>query len=163
MSQLSNNHQQTIDRMKRTLGRADDQFALFFGLVSFAENRAFITAALIEQLKRPVSEFTVSAEVLQTTTLDAWLLPKLKGVPEGNVIFLYDFDSALPSDKCALRHCLQQLNWRRSALASIARPLVIWLPQYAIAQVAEYAPDFYDWYSNVYEFTLFDDGDGDRL
>lgn len=44
------------------------------------------------------------------------------------------------------------MNWRRSSLAAIQRPLVIWLPRYAIVNLAEYAPDFYDWYSNVYEF-----------
>jgi tetratricopeptide (TPR) repeat protein len=144
--------QSLINRIKRTLTRADNTFALFFVLVNLPETRKHIAKQLIKQLHRPVVEISVSQEALQDTTLDAWLLPQLKAAPEESVVFLHNLQEILPTKKKALRHYLQQLNYRRSSLAAIQRPLVIWLPRYAIDKLAEYAADFYDWYSNVYEF-----------
>ena len=138
--------------MKRTLTRADNTFALFFVLVNLPETRKYIAKQLIKQLHRPVVEISVSQEALQDTTLDARLLQQLKAAPEESVVFLHNLQEILPTEKKALRHYLQQLNYRRSSLAAIQRPLVIWLPRYAIDKLAEYAADFYDWYSNVYEF-----------
>jgi len=144
--------QSLINRMKRTLTRADNTFALFFVLVNLPETRKHIAKQLIKQLHRRVVEISVSQEALQDTTLDAWLLPQLKDAPEESVVFLHNLQEILPTEKKALRHYLQQLNYRRSSLAAIQRPLVIWLPRYAIDKLAEFAADFYDWYSNVYEF-----------
>lgn len=144
--------QSLINRIKRTLTRTDNTFALFFVLVNLPETRKQIAKQIIEQLPRPVVEISVSEGDLQDTTLDAWLVPQLESAPAESVIFLYNLQETLPTEKNALRHYLQQLNWRRSSLAAIQCPLVIWLPRYAIDQLAEYAPDFYDWYSNVYEF-----------
>ena len=134
------------------LSRNNNSFALFFALVNLPEAREKITTTLIQQIKQPVIELTLSQTALQDTTLDNWLQQELKNQPQDAIVFLYNFGDILPSEKEALRKYLQQLNWRRSALAAIKRPLVIWLPRYAIDTLAEYAPDFYDWYSNVYEF-----------
>lgn len=141
-----------IGRIQRTLTRTDMSFHLFFVLVNLPETRKVISQKLIQQLQRPVIELSVSQDALQDTTLDGWLLPQLKTIPDNAVVFLYNLQECLPTGKKALHHALQQLNWRRSSLAAIGRPLVIWLPRYAIDNLAEYAPDLYDWYSNVYEF-----------
>ncbi|MEA3469722.1 MAG: tetratricopeptide repeat protein [Thermodesulfobacteriota bacterium] len=141
-----------IRRIQRTLTRTDKNFHLFFVLVNLPETRKVISQKLIQQLQRPVIELAVSLDTLQDTTLDGWLLPQLKTVPDNAVIFLYNLQECLPTRKKGLHRALQQLNWRRSSLAAIGRPLVIWLPRYAIDNLAEYAPDLYDWYSNVYEF-----------
>ena len=143
-----------ISRICRALSWADG-FALYFVLVNLPSARRAISLQVIEQLDRPVIELDVPSEGFGDTTLDGWLPPKLEeleDVPSESPIFLHNLDNAMPSGRVELRRFLQQLNWRRSALAAVGRPLVIWLPRYALDNLAEHAPDFYDWYSNVYEF-----------
>ena len=157
MTQQNESQQKITSRIKQALTRTDNSFALFFALVNLPETRQLITSNLIQQLNRPVCEITVNAAELEGTTLDAWLLPQLETAPKESIIFLYNYNEVLPTEKKSLRNTLQQLNWRRSSLAAMQRPLVIWLPLYAIEELAEYAPDFYDWYSNVYEFSSSED------
>ena len=150
-----------IRRICRALSWADG-FALYFVLVNLPTARKALSLQVREQLGQPVIELDVPPEGFGDTTLDGWLLPKLKeleklkkleGVTAESPIFLHGLDRVMPSGQVALRHFLQLLNWRRSALASVGRPLVIWLPRHALNNMAEHAPDLYDWYSNVYEFT----------
>ncbi|WPD21397.1 MAG: tetratricopeptide repeat protein [Candidatus Electrothrix scaldis] len=140
-----------IKRICRALSRADG-FALYFVLVNLPSARRAFARQVIEQLERPVIELDVPAQGFGDTTLDGWLLPQMEGAPAESAIFLHGLDHAMPNDRVGLRRFLQQLNWRRGALASVGRPLVIWLPRYALDNMAEHAPDLYDWYSNVYEF-----------
>jgi tetratricopeptide (TPR) repeat protein len=149
-----------IRRICRALSWADG-FALYFVLVNLPTARKALSLQVQEQLGRPVIELDVPPEGFGDTTLDGWLLPKLKeleklekldGVTAESPIFLHGLDRVMPSGQAGLSRFLQQLNWRRSALKRIARPLVIWLPRHALNSMAEHAPDLYDWYSNVYEF-----------
>lgn len=146
-----------IKRICRALSRADG-FALYFVLVNLPSARRAIALQVQEQLGLPVIELDVPPEGFGDTTLDGWLLPKLEelkkleGVTAESPIFLHGLDRVMPSGQVALRRFLQLLNWRRSALAAVGRPLVIWLPRHALDSMAEHAPDLYDWYSNVYEF-----------
>ncbi len=146
-----------IRRICRVLNWADG-FALYFVLVNLPSARRAIALQVQEQLGQPVIELDVPPEGFGDTTLDGWLLPKLEeleeleGVTAESAIFLHGLDLVMPSGQVALRHFLQLLNWRRGALKRIARPLVIWLPKHALDNMAEHAPDLYDWYSNVYEF-----------
>jgi hypothetical protein len=140
-----------IRRICRALSRADG-FALYFVLVNLPSARKLLSQQVQEQLARPVIELDVPTEGFGDTTLDGWLLPQLEGVDAESAVFLHGLDYVLPTGQAALRRFLQQLNWRRSALKQIARPLVIWLPRHALDSMAEHAPDLYDWYSNVYEF-----------
>ncbi|WP_417911108.1 tetratricopeptide repeat protein [Candidatus Electronema sp. PJ] len=145
-----------ISRICRALSWADG-FALFFVLVNLPTARKALARQVITQFARPVVELTVPQQGFGGTTLDGWLLPQLSGTDETSPVFLHGLDQLLPSGQKQLRHFLQQLNWRRSALAAIKRPLVLWLPRHALDSLAEYAPDFYDWYSNVYEFASPDE------
>ncbi len=150
-----------ISRICRALSWADG-FALYFALVNLPSARRVIALQVIEQLERPVIELDVPAEGFGDTTLDGWLLSKLEELEEQekqqedvtakSAIFLHGLDLVMPTGQVAMRHFFQLLNWRRSALSRINRPLVIWLPQHALDRMAEHAPDLYDWYSNVYEF-----------
>jgi tetratricopeptide (TPR) repeat protein len=146
-----------IKRICRTLRRTDG-FALYFVQVNLPSARRAIALQVIEQLDRPVIQIDVPIEGFGETTLDGWLLPQLEeleeqeGVSAEAAIFLHGLDKVMPTGQVAMRHFFQLLNWRRSALASVGRPLVIWLPQHALDSMAEHAPDLYDWYSNVYEF-----------
>ncbi len=143
-----------ITRLARTLSRAGNQFTLLFVVVNLPETRKQLAQQLVQVLERPVVELTVPKEQLTETTLDYWVQSQLENAPKDAVVFLHDLPESVPTEKKALRRVMQQLNWRRSALARIHRPLVIWLPQYLVSQLAEDAPDLYDWYSNVYEFSL---------
>ena len=146
-----------IRRICRALSMADG-FALYFVLVNLPSARRAIALQVIEQLERPVIQIDVPPEGFGETTLDGWLLSKLEelekleDVTAKSAIFLHGLDLVMPTGKVAMLHFFQLLNWRRSALASVGRPLVIWLPQHALNSMAEHAPDLYDWYSNVYEF-----------
>ena len=146
-----------IRRICRALSMADG-FALYFVLVNLPSARRAIALQVIEQLERPVIQIDVPPEGFGETTLDGWLLSKLEelekieDVTAKSAIFLHGLDLVMPTGKVAMLHFFQLLNWRRSALASVGRPLVIWLPQHALDSMAEHAPDLYDWYSNVYEF-----------
>ncbi|MGR0482649.1 MAG: tetratricopeptide repeat protein [Candidatus Electronema sp. V4] len=140
-----------VTRICRALSRADG-FALYFVLVNLPTARKALALQVKAQLAQPVIELHVPPEGFGDTTLDGWLLPQVQDAPAESAVFLYGLGHALPAERVALRHFLQQLNWRRSALKRIARPLVLWLPRHALDSLAEHAPDFYDWYSNVYEF-----------
>ena len=48
---------------------------------------------------------------------------------------------------------VRQLNWRRSVYRRLARPLLLWLPEYLLRRLQECAPDFMDWHSGLYEFS----------
>nr|MDU9045169.1 tetratricopeptide repeat protein [Candidatus Electrothrix aestuarii] len=140
-----------IKRICRALSRADG-FALYFVLVNLPSARRAFARQVIEQLERPVIELDVPAQGFGDTTLDGWLLPQMEDAPAESAIFLHGLNHVMPTGQVAQRRFLQQLNWRRGVLASVGRPLVIWLPRYALDNMAEHAPDLYDWYSNVYEF-----------
>ncbi|MCP4607899.1 MAG: hypothetical protein GY845_04195, partial [Planctomycetes bacterium] len=154
MTQPEESTESIIRRICRALSWADG-FALYFVLVNLPSARRAIALQVIEQLDRPVIELDVPLEGFGDTTLDGWLLPKLEKMEEvtaESAIFLHGLDHVMPTGQVDLCRFLQLLNWRRSALASVGRPLVIWLPRYALDSMAEHAPDLYDWYSNVYEF-----------
>lgn len=140
-----------VTRLCRALSRADG-FALYFVLVNLPTARQALSLQVKAQLAQPVIELHVPPEGFGDTTLDGWLLPQLEDTPAESAVFLHGLDNAMPSGREELRRFLQQLNWLRSALKRIARPLVIWLPRHALDSMAEHAPDLYDWYSNVYEF-----------
>ena len=140
-----------VTRICRALSRADG-FALYFVLVNLPTARKALALQVIAQTERPVLELTVPYDGFGETTLDGWLKPQVESTAVDSVVFLHGLDQLMPSGQRQSRHVLQQLNWRRSALAAIGRPLVIWLPRHALDSLAEHAPDLYDWYSNVYEF-----------
>jgi len=150
--------QDILNRLKKTLNRTENDFNLFFCLSNLTTEQQRLGALLSNQLKRAVCEINIDKDALQNNTLDAWLTHQLQNCPKENLVFIYQLSDALPNQQQELNKTLQQLNWRRSALAKINRPVVIWLPAYRIKQLAEYAPDFYDWYSQTYEFNSSEQG-----
>ena len=121
-------------RLIRALSRTEDQFVLFFALVNFPQTLTKITHKLKQQISRPVIELNINAKELTQITLDVWLNKALEKAPEDAIVFLYDFAELLPPDEKTVRKNLQQINWRRSSLAAINRPLVVlflgmqWIP-----------------------------------
>ncbi|CAA6804809.1 MAG: DNA polymerase III subunits gamma and tau (EC, partial [uncultured Thiotrichaceae bacterium] len=147
---------QTCTNLQRAFNRSGNSFALFFVLVNSANSQKKMANLLKAELDRPVEEISLSLKSLKNTNLDEWLHTQLDASPENSLVFLYNFEKMLVNGAQASRDFLQKLNWRRSSLAAIKRPIVIWLPHFAMEQIAEYAPDFYDWYTNVYELSIED-------
>jgi tetratricopeptide (TPR) repeat protein len=55
-------------------------------------------------------------------------------------------------DRDVTQQTLKEVNWRREAYARLDRPVVVWLPEYAVRYLARNAPDFFDWNSGLYVF-----------
>ena len=52
------------------------------------------------------------------------------------------------------RHVVQELNWRRGFYGRLNHPVVFWLPEFLLTEIFNEAPDFADWRSGLYEFSL---------
>jgi hypothetical protein len=141
-------------KLIRALGRAEG-FALYLVRCNTLMQR-FETADYVEaRLDRPVARVALS-DVDQgpaRPAIDALLEHRLADAPPDAVVFMYGLEHLLPStDEAVTQRTLTELNWRRDAYARLGRPLVLWLPAYAIRFLARNAPDFYDWHSGLYEF-----------
>jgi len=126
-------------------------FALYFARCNSPVYRRRLVATLKDRLSRPIVE--VDLKKGGRASLDAKVEVALDKAPPEAVAFLYNLESFLPSDNQERQtQTLNELNWRRGAFSRLQHPLVFWLPEYALTILARGAPDFYDWYSGVYEF-----------
>ena len=141
-------------RVRRALQRAEGDFSLFFVECNLPLLRKELATALTQDLTP--APFWVDLATLPVTFaqhLDQLIALQIQDAPPDAPIFLFGLENWLPSlSRDLLRSTVQQLNWRRSAYARLHRPLLIWLPRYAMDLLAEYTPDFYDWYSGVFVF-----------
>lgn len=149
-----------LNRLSRVLRRSDGVFSLLFAECNLPKLRQQLSEELIKHtkpipIKVDLSEMDFSKE---SKTIDEIITQQIEGGPEKSAVFLFGLEQLLPtlsSDK--LRSTVQQLNWRRSNLAFLQRPLLIWLPRYALDLLSEQTPDFYDWYSGIYSFPANDE------
>jgi tetratricopeptide (TPR) repeat protein len=145
--------------MARMLRRSHGQFALAFARCNSPVQRASLVATLRDSLAAldiHIAEVTLSGP-------DADIPAELAaaGTPSTNAgtpLFVYGLESLMPSDPLsdkpseAQYRALAQLNERRGRYQTLARPLVFWVPEYALRLVAEVAGDFWGWRSGVFEF-----------
>ena len=144
-----------LTRLARVLRRSQGGFSLFFAECNLPVLRQQLATALLERLESPPVRVDLSPTDIDTETIDEIIARQVNGSPPDAPVFLFGLEQLLPSlssDK--LRATVQQLNWRRSSLARLQRPLLIWLPRYALDLLAEQTPDFYDWYSGVFSFAV---------
>ena len=137
--------------LARMLRRARGTFALAFARCNVAPLREQLVAALRDALGPAgvtIHEVELSSE---TPDLPA-ALAAASGDGSGDPLFVYGLAQALPSG--APEWAQAQLNERRGLYQKLGRPLLFWLPEYALELVARGAPDFWAWRSGVYEFTL---------
>ena len=140
-----------LKRLRKAVQRAGDAFALFFVECNLPSLRDELADALAADMLPPPVRVDISLLMGGTLALDELIALQVKDTPAP--VFLFGLEQWLPilsEDK--LRSTVQQLNWRRNRYASLQRPLVIWLPRYALNILAEQTPDFYDWYSGVFVF-----------
>ncbi|MDZ7316819.1 MAG: tetratricopeptide repeat protein, partial [candidate division KSB1 bacterium] len=60
-------------------------------------------------------------------------------------LFVYDLEKTFPDS-------LISLNLKREALQEMTSPIVFWVREFAVREIAEKAPDFWAWRSEVFDF-----------
>lgn len=141
-------------------GSKQDRFSLIF--VECNSNLVFET--IINHIH---SQTNLKCDVIDLIGIDEsddiYLDQYLKGRIESdnlkNPIFIKNFDSWIPyfddnenTKKEKTLKNISSLNWRRNYFRELNRTIIFWLPSYALELIAEQAPDFYDWYSDLFEF-----------
>ncbi|MEP7343162.1 MAG: tetratricopeptide repeat protein [Acidobacteriota bacterium] len=139
--------------------RRVEGFALYFARCNVPAYRAKLIEAIRANLSRPIAIVDIShlAEMDQQTrpSVDGYVEEKLTGVSEDAVVFITGLENLLPSrDEERMLATTQELNWRRGLFQKMRRPMVFWLPEYALTLMARNAPDLYDWYSGVYDLEI---------
>ena len=146
-----------LSRLAKALQRAKGEFALFFVECNVTTLRRELARSLATRLQPLPVEIDLNTfkDDLQHIPLDELLAARVQDTPNDAVVFLFGLEQLLPTQSAErLRATVQQLNWRRSFFSQLKRPLVIWLPQYALNLLSEETPDFYDWYSGVFVFSV---------
>lgn len=142
-----------LKRLQRRIRRSKGEFSLFFVECNLPTLRYELADVLSEQLETPAIQVTLPQLSEHLIQFDQLIAEHIKDEPLDSSVFLFGLENWLPTlSKETLHQTVQQLNWRRSSFARLNRPLVIWLPKYALDLIAEYTPDFYDWYSGVFVF-----------
>lgn len=141
-------------------GSKQDRFSLIF--VECNSNLVFET--IINHIH---SQTNLKCDVIDLIGIDEsddiYLDEYLKGRIESDnlksPIFIKNFDSWIPyfddnenTKKEKTLKNISSLNWRRNYFRGLNRTIIFWLPSYALELIAEQAPDFYDWYSDLFEF-----------
>ena len=141
--------QEELLALGRMLRRGRGAFVLAFVRCNFVP----LQERLVEALKDALAPAGVAIREVELTTETADVLAALSAAPgDGDPLFVYGLAQAMPS--AAPERALAQLNERRGLYQQLGRPLVFWLPEYALQLVAQGAPDFWAWRSGVYEFAL---------
>ena len=122
-------------------------FALYVARANTTVLRRQIVADLRASLSRPLVELTLAPGEPPYEQI-----ARVAGrAPADAVLSVDGLDVLAPS--AAPDWFLRHLNWRRAAYSSLARPLLLWVPEYLLRLMMEHAPDFFDWHSGFYEFT----------
>jgi len=116
---------------------------IVFALYHSVGEREFIVGKLKERVSFPIKELFLSAARKDVIGL----LGSFDGREQKDSmgIFLYDLERTFPES-------LGNLNLQREALAELHHPLVFWVREFALREIAEKAPDFWAWRSEVFDF-----------
>ena len=151
-SELLTQHPE-LKRLARRIRRSKGEFSLFFVECNLPTFRYELANALSAELEMPAVQVTLPSLSEHLIQFDQLIAEHIKDEPLDSSVFLFGLENWLPTlSKETLHQTVQQLNWRRSSFARLKRPLVIWLPKYALDLLAEHTPDFFDWYSGVFVF-----------
>jgi len=156
-SELSVKGKNEFEELTRAL-EWSNEFVIYFAVV----NPPLIRKQTAEELKRSIEEKGIKVHSLE---LNSSYFDLLSIIPEKvpsyclrgtetkihPVLFIFGAEEAIASDAETRRLFFDCLNWQRDKLReTIACPLVIWLPEFALRILALEAPDFWAWRSGVY-------------
>ncbi len=143
-----------LKRLARGIRRSKGTFSLLFAECNLPLLRQQLSTELAQQLEFPPVTVKLSELNTDAESIDSIIAQQLTHCPDDAAVFLFDLEQLLPTlSREKLRSTVRLLNWRRSELSRLNRPLLIWLPRYAIDILAEETPDFYDWYSGIFSFS----------
>lgn len=124
-----------------------------FGLYFVSCNTTLLRNELLVTIKeasaKPIVELDIDPE--NDIYVDAQVSELMKNEPDNALVFIYGLEKLFYLEE---RPLMEELNWRRGFYGRIEHPIVFWLPDFLITEIFNYAPDFADWYSGVYEFSL---------
>jgi tetratricopeptide (TPR) repeat protein len=137
-----------LQYMRRALLRCKG-FGLYFARCNTPALRTELVATLKENITAPIIELTLTPE--NDIYIDAQMGQLLETAPENAIVFIYDIEKLFYLEN---RHLLAELNWRRGFYGRMNHPVVFWLPEFLLVELFNNSPDFMDWRSGVYEFSL---------
>ncbi len=135
-----------------------NEFAIYFAVV----NPPLIRKQMAEELTISLERKQIKVHSLE---LNSSYFDLLSIIPEKvpsycfrgvktevrSALFIFGAEEAIASDADTRRLFFDSLNWQRDKLSeTIACPLVIWLPEFALRILALESPDFWAWRSGVY-------------
>ncbi len=156
-SELSVKGKNEFEELTRAL-EWSNEFVIYFAVV----NPPLIRKQMADELKGSLEkeEIKVHSLELNSSYFDLLsIIPEnvpsycLRGAETENrsVVFIFGAEEAIAADVDTRRLFFDCLNWQRDKLReTIACPLVIWLPEFALRILALEAPDFWAWRSGVY-------------
>ncbi len=124
-------------------------FGLYFVSCNTVPLRHELVAALKAHLATPIVELPLNPE--NDIFIDAQMMALLAAASADAIVFIYDLEKLYHLKD---RHVIQELNWRREFYGRGNHPVVFWLPDFLLTEIFNEAPDFADWRSGLYEFTL---------
>jgi tetratricopeptide (TPR) repeat protein len=124
-------------------------FGLYFARCNTVSLRNELVATLKAKLNKPIIELALNPE--NDIFIDAQMTELLANASDDAVVFIYDLEKLFYLKD---RHVIQELNWRRGFYGRSNHPIVFWLPEFLLTEIVNEAPDFADWRSGLYEFSL---------
>jgi tetratricopeptide (TPR) repeat protein len=124
-------------------------FGLYFARCNTVSLRNELVATLKAKLNKPIIELPLNPE--NDIFIDAQMTELLANASDDAVVFIYDLEKLFYLKD---RHVIQELNWRRGFYGRSNHPIVFWLPEFLLTEIVNEAPDFADWRSGLYEFSL---------
>jgi tetratricopeptide (TPR) repeat protein len=156
-SELSVKGKKEFEELTRAL-EWSNEFAIYFAVI----NPPLIRKQMAEELKKSLEIKGIKVHYLE---LNSSYFDLLSIIPEKvpsyclrgaeteirPALFIFGAEEAIAADADTRRLFFDCLNWQRDKLReTIACPLVIWLPEFALRILAFEAPDFWAWRSGVY-------------
>jgi len=124
-------------------------FGLYFVRCNTVSLRNELVATLKTKLNKPIIELPLNPE--NDIFIDAQMTELLADASDDAVVFIYDLEKLFYLKD---RYVIQELNWRRGFYGRSNHPIVFWLPEFLLTEIVNNAPDFADWRSGLYEFSL---------
>ncbi len=128
-----------------------------FGLLFAVCNDVHLRNELVRQIKKDLPDQQPVEVRLDGT--ERSLLEKLLNAPGPPApLFVYGLENLLPSsdeetEKIRRESTLQELQLSREHFRKLARPLLLWMPEYAYTMIGQQAVDFWSWQSGAVFFT----------
>lgn len=146
-----------LESFLRVLQRSNNSFSLVF--VECNSKLVFDEICTYIYENTNINYEIIDVEGIEGCFLDEYLKDQVENLKKDCPLFIKNFDSWIPYFNNNINeknektiNNISSLNWRRNYFRDLKRTIVFWLPSYALELISQQASDFYDWYSDLYEF-----------